>query len=157
MFERWGGEDALIARIVRVIEHFRPSIVIAPDGPGPALEHFEHQATGAAVFAAIEKLSASGDSPVDVLVVGTDPRQPHGYSDYEERVVMSPWDPSEDGVPPRVRQILALQAHQTQRDATVIGVEMRLALRYDYYLFYPVGVGDTDAVAYRRMLFGESL
>ena len=131
VIDRWGGRADLVGRVASIIEHFRPRIVISPSEPGPAYEHFEHQATGILVAAAVDRLARSGVSPVQVHFIAVDARQPGGYDDL---IAVSPWVPSLDGSIPRLRQLLALRAHRTQRDATVVGVETRLALPYDYFV-----------------------
>ena len=131
VIDRWGGRAALVGRVAGIIEHFRPRIVISPPEPGPAYEHFEHQATGIIVSEAVDRLASSGSTPVQAHIIAIDSRQPDGY---EDLIAVSPWVPSLDGSIPRLRQLLALQAHRTQRDATVIGVETRLTLPYDYFM-----------------------
>lgn len=148
VIERWGGEDHLVSRIEKIIRHFQPRVIIGPDGPGPALEHFEHQATGILVARAVDRVYASPDNPVEAHIVAIDPRQPSGYDDL---ISISPWTIAQDGTVPRLRQFLALRAHRTQRDATVIGLETRLSLPYDYVL---VRRGDRDTV---RRLFGSAV
>ncbi len=147
VIERWGGAQYLVARIEGIIRHFRPRLVISPDGPGPAVEHFEHQATGILVDRAVDRIFDLPGNPVQTHIVVVDPLQPSGY---ENLIPVSPWTPAQDGSVPRLRQLLALRAHRTQRDATVIGVETRMTLPSDYVL---VRRGDHDTV---RGLFGEA-
>lgn len=137
VLDRWGGEESVVGMLSDIIRVLQPRVVIAPDGPGPALEHFEHQAVGVAVRSALETLDTAGTSPVEAFIIGTDPRQPDGYADHPNRVLMDPWQPAADGRIPRIDQIHALWAHQTQRDATVVGVQARLTLLHDFYLVYP--------------------
>lgn len=136
VLDRWGGEESVVGTLSDIIRALQPKVVIAPDGPGPALEHFEHQAVGVAVRSALQNLDTAGISPVEAFIIGTDPRQPDGYADHPNRVLMDPWQPAADGRIPRIDQIHALWAHQTQRDATVVGVQARLTLPHDFYLVY---------------------
>ncbi len=147
VIEAWGGER-VVERIDELIRHFRPRFVISPDGPGPGREHFEHEATGIIVARALERIDGSAASPVQAHIVPIDPLQPDGYDDL---IRVSPWTPAADGSIPRLRQLLALRAHRTQRDATVIGVETRLALPYDYVLLRS---GEPQIV---RRLFGAAI
>lgn len=136
VLDRWGGRDRVIDAVVDIIRSLQPRIVVAPDGPGPALEHFEHQAVGLAVREALELLDEDAGSTVEALIIGTDPRQPDGYTGHPARVLMDPWVPAADGRIPRIDQMYALRAHQTQRDATVIGVQARLTLAHDFFLVF---------------------
>ncbi|TVQ28138.1 MAG: PIG-L family deacetylase [Spirochaetaceae bacterium] len=136
VLERWGGADQVHRTLLQIIEALQPEIIIAPDEPGPALEHFEHQAVGVAVRRALETLEAEGRSPVHTLIIGTDPRQADAYTGHPQKVIMDPWVPASDGRIPRVDQIHALLAHQTQRDATVVGIQARLMLQTDFFLVH---------------------
>ena len=131
VIEIWGGRDTLVAWIAYLIERLRPELLLSPDGPGPAYEHFEHEATGILVALARERVESRGSSPIAMHLVSVDPLQLEGYSGL---VRFSPWVAPPAEAPPRLRQLLALRAHRTQRDATVIGVETRMALWYEYYL-----------------------
>lgn len=146
VIERWGGAQHLVSRIEGIIAHFQPRVVISPDGPGPALEHFEHQATGILVARAVDRIFELPGDSLEAHIVAVDPLQPSGY---ENLIRVSPWTPEQDGTVPRLRQLFALRAHRTQRDATVIGVETRLTLPYDYVL---VRKGRRDIVS---RLFGD--
>jgi len=131
VFGRWGGRERVAERIAALIRAFRPEVVLSPDGPAQALEHFEHEATGLAVAEAVATVADEPESPVRVHLVAVDPLQAELY---ESPYRISAWQPSPDASIPRLRQLFALRAHRTQRDATVIGVETRLALENEFYL-----------------------
>ena len=150
VLERWGGADQVHQMLLQIIEALQPEIIVAPDEPGPALEHFEHQAVGVAVRRALDTLEAEGRSPAHTLIIGTDPRQADGYTGHPNKVVMDPWAPAYDGRIPRIDQIHALLVHQTQRDATVVGIQARLALPTDFFLVY------TDNEDLIRQVFGAA-
>jgi len=138
VIERWGGREAVVARLSRIVERLSPEIVISPDGPTAALEHFEHEATGVLVREALRSLAQTGTSPVRAHLVTVDPLQ----IDLEPpELVIIPWTPAADGTLPRMRQLFALRAHRTQRDSTVIGVETRLAIPGEYYRLAAVEPG----------------
>lgn len=124
VLERWGGYDALVGRLVELIRGFQPTVVLAPDAPRTTLEHFEHETTGFLVWEALARLSTAGAAP-PIHLVAIDPLQ---RAQYPERLV-NPVDNSEV----RQRQVSALAAHITQRDASTIGVETRLAIGREYY------------------------
>lgn len=149
ILDRWGGVDELASRLRSVVTALDPEIILAPDGPaGPdgPLEHFEHEATGLLVDRLLDTLGAgtpvgavaSDDARASIDRAGSvrlalrsvDPMQTDAY---RTLYALEPFRPADDGTVPRVRQMLALRAHRTQRDATVIGVETRMTLRYEYY------------------------
>ncbi len=138
LFDRWGGRNEVVERISNLIGTLRPEIILSPDGPAQTLEHFEHEATGLAVADAVAALGDAPRSPVRAHLIAVDPLQVDRYANPYR---VSVWDRSSDGSAPRLRQLFALRAHRTQRDATVIGVETRLALRHEYYLVRNVDPG----------------
>ena len=131
VIERWGGIGSLTATISRLLEGFQPEMLISPDGPSGAYEHFEHEATGIAVRTALQELQRAGRSPVRAHVTSVDPLQTAAYG----RVLqISPWETDpRTGSTYRAAQLRALLEHRTQRDASVVGVETRLAVPAEYY------------------------
>ncbi len=131
ILDRWGGMDELVDRLRSVVDALAPEIIIAPEGPaGPTgpVEHFEHEATGMLVDRLLDDLGT--DATVRLALRSVDPLQTDGSGGLH---ALEPYQPGPDGSVPRLRQLLALRAHRTQRDATVIGVETRMALRFEYY------------------------
>ncbi|MFW6290773.1 MAG: PIG-L family deacetylase [Spirochaetota bacterium] len=131
ILDRWGGLDELVDRLRSVVDALQPEIIIAPEGPaGPTgpIEHFEHEATGMLVDRLLDDMDA--DATIRLALRSVDPLQADGS---DGLCALEPYEPGADGTAPRLRQVLALRAHRTQRDATVIGVETRMALRFEYY------------------------
>ncbi|MFW5683438.1 MAG: PIG-L family deacetylase [Spirochaetota bacterium] len=126
----WGGRETLARRLARIVERLRPEIVLSPDGPSRAYEHFEHEAAGLLVADALRIVRERGQHGVLAHLVSVDPLQSNAYA---SAVRISPWEPAPDGSIPRIRQLLALRAHRTQCDATIVGVETRLALADDIF------------------------
>lgn len=123
VFDRWGGGAQLVDRLASVIRELRPSIILSPDGPRDAREHFEHEACGVLVWKAIEAVEPQLAPTVHLLAV--DPLQRRSYSNRLVYYVSSP--------AVRGRQLRALALHQTQRDSATIGIEVRLSLSAEYY------------------------
>ena len=140
----WGGEEALVARVRRLIETCRPALVVAPDSPSAAREHFEHQAAGRVVARAVEEVRRAGSVPLRGFLVPVDPFQRALY-------------PSSFGLPvgaDRGAQALALRQHQTQRAAAVIGLETLTSLPHEYYqaVFWSDGAGRSPPAAIEEWL-----
>jgi LmbE family N-acetylglucosaminyl deacetylase len=126
----WDPAGELVERLATTIRALQPEILLSPDGPAETYEHFEHEASGILVRRALERLRAEDADPVRLHLLAVDPLQ---TASYDELFAMSPWDRAADGTVPRLRQIYALRAHRTQRDASVVGVETRMALPLEYY------------------------
>jgi LmbE family N-acetylglucosaminyl deacetylase len=127
----WGGEEQLVERLIAVLEGFRPTIVVSPDGPSRAHEHFEHEAVGQLVYGALERLRRSGKSFVKAYLVSVDPYQAGRYEGLTALDAGSRESGSE--LDYKAIQTLALKEHVTQRDASVIGVSRLSHLSQEFY------------------------
>jgi LmbE family N-acetylglucosaminyl deacetylase len=131
VLEGWGGERALVAQLVELIRGYRPEVVVSPDGPSDAHEHFEHEAVGYLVRRALAELERAGDNPVKAHLVSIDPFQKQKYDTFVA-VEGNTRDP-QSGTSDRALQALALQQHVTQADASVIGLKRLPSLPSEYY------------------------
>lgn len=123
VLREWEAEGDLSAALARAIERLQPTVIVSPDTPSEALEHFEHEAAGLAVEAALQRLrEADGYLPRGHLLA-VDPRQAELYP---EKIAFSRGDFAR-------RQQEALLAHATQADAAIFGVEMIAEHPYEYY------------------------
>jgi LmbE family N-acetylglucosaminyl deacetylase len=127
----WGGQKALVERLVELIRGYRPELIVSPDAPSGAHEHFEHEAVGYLVQEALKELDRRGDNPVRAHLVSVDPFQKGCYGELVE-VSGGTRDPR-SGLSYRSIQALALQRHVTQADASVIGLKRLPSLPYEYY------------------------
>ena len=125
---RWGGTERLSGVLARLIRTLSPTVLVSPDGESEAYEHFEHEAVGEVTMAALRLLGE--ESPVRVHLTSVDPLQTGAYED--ERA-FDAWERSTAGTRYRDIQLAALREHRTQRDASVIGIEVRQGLRHEYY------------------------
>jgi LmbE family N-acetylglucosaminyl deacetylase len=130
VMESWGGRDIVAGTLADIIAASGAQIILSPDGPAATYEHFEHEATGELVAEALRILAERG-TPVGAHLVAVDPLQTAAYN---ELLAVDPWEiEPRTGSPYRAIQLQALLAHKTQRDASVVGVETRLAVRAEYY------------------------
>lgn len=125
---RWGGTARLSGLLARLIRTLSPTVLVSPDGESEAYEHFEHEAVGEVTMAALRLLG--NESPIRVHLTPVDPLQTGAYED--ERA-FDAWEMSTTGTRYRDIQLAALREHRTQRDASVIGIEVRQGLRYEHY------------------------
>jgi len=127
VIKSWGGEERVLSRLLELIRGYRPKVIISPDGPNRAREHFEHEAVGSLTKKALAVLKLAGDKFVMGHLVSVDPLQRGLYPAAFKLEVMG------RNIPFRFRQLEALKAYQTQRDASVIGVEVRANFKDEYY------------------------
>ncbi len=127
VIESWGGEERVLSGLLELIRGYRPKVIISPDGPSRAREHFEHEATGYLTKKALAGLKLGGDDFVMGHIISVDPLQRALYPAAFKLEVMG------RNIPFRFQQLQALKAHQTQRDASVIGVEVRANFKDEYY------------------------
>ena len=127
----WGGESVIVDRLASLIVGYRPEIIVSPDGPGEALEHFEHETVGLLVEAALEKLKDGGEYIPAGRLVSVDPLQKALYSGAVG--IYAAGIDTKCGLSYRAVQAAALAAHHTQRDSSVVGVENLSGFENEYY------------------------
>jgi LmbE family N-acetylglucosaminyl deacetylase len=127
----WGGKRALTERISSLILGYRPEIIVSPDGPSEALEHFEHETVGALVDLSLQKLKREEKYTPTGRIVCVDPRQKELYPDAVG--IRADSIDGYTGISYRAVQAEALGEHITQRDASVIGVESLSGFDREYY------------------------
>ena len=131
VFKDWGGETELIKKVTEIIEGYHPDIIVAPDLHTAAYEHFEHEAVGYIIRKAVSKINNIDNSFIKGYIVSVDPLQREAYPG-RIRIDAMGRDRKLD-IPYRLIQREALKQHITQRDASVIGVEILPNFRYEYY------------------------
>ncbi|NOY08669.1 MAG: VWA domain-containing protein [Spirochaetes bacterium] len=127
----WGGEKKLVKKITEIIRGFHPSVIVAPDLHTAAYEHFEHEAAGYIVREAVSRINSMDGKFIKGYIVSVDPLQREVYPG-KIRINAMKIDQDLD-VPYRIIQRAALKQHITQRDASVIGVEILPDFKYEYY------------------------
>ena len=131
VFKDWGGEDKLIKRVIEIIKGYHPDIIVAPDLHTGAYEHFEHEAVGYIIRKAVSKINNIDNSFIKGYIISVDPLQ---RKVYPERISIDTMEIDHKlDIPYRLIQREALEQHITQRDASVIGVEILPNFQYEYY------------------------
>lgn len=129
---KWGGEDHVVNQIKALVVGFQPDIVVSPEGPSTAREHFEHEATGQAVAKALAELEQEDRVRLRGRLVSIDALQKHRYDD-ELAGINAMLIDSVSQLAFRTIQAEALKQHITQRDASEIGVENLSNYDKEYY------------------------
>lgn len=130
MLKIWGGEEYLTDLLQKYIEGYRPDIIISPDIPSKAHEHFEHEVCGYIVKKTIEKIKNTNPGLIKAFLTSVDPLQKSFYPDAYGIDVLSPLD---NGEIPRYIQLSALYQHVTQADASIIGIRVLSGFRKEFY------------------------
>ena len=119
----WDGA-AVASQLADIINTLSPRVVVSPEGPSFAREHFEHETTGVLVRMAIQQLRLSGGHVPEAHLVSIDPRQKDAYTELiafpRQRVLE--------------RQRQALLSHASQADSSYFGIQMIDMFRNEYYL-----------------------
>jgi len=119
----WDG-DAVTARLAGIINTLGPKVLVSPEGPSYAREHFEHEATGVLTLMALQRLRLTGGHLPEAHLVSIDPRQKDAYTgliSFPRQQIME-------------RQRQALLSHATQADATYFGIQIIEKYSDEYYL-----------------------
>ena len=127
----WEGEEKVIEKLVELLKGFKPDVVISPDLHSEAFEHFEHEAVGHITRKALAVLQERGEDFIKGYLVSIDPLQKDKYENVTGVKVMSR-DPA-TSLTFRAIQVKALKEHITQRDASLIGVEVLPNFAEEYY------------------------
>jgi LmbE family N-acetylglucosaminyl deacetylase len=119
----WDG-DAVAIQLAGIINALSPKVVVSPEGPSFAREHFEHETTGVLALMALQNLRLNGGHLPEAHLVSVDPRQKDAYTgliSFPRQRVME-------------RQRQALLSHATQADATYFGIQILENYSEEYYL-----------------------
>lgn len=133
IIDLWGGEELLTQRIIEVIEKTTPETIAAPDAPGNAREHFEHEAVGYLAQHMMSGFSPDNYKAPKRFITCIDPRQNNLYP--EASVIDAAFSPSQgyELISLREVQIAALQMHKTQNDAVNMGTGFLPKYPAEYY------------------------
>jgi LmbE family N-acetylglucosaminyl deacetylase len=129
VLDNWGGRESLVDLLMDIINKTSPELVAAPDVPGPAREHFEHEAVGSIAAELMNRIKYGGlDGPVKFITC-IDPRQIHLYP--EASMVDANQKAGEMSL--RDIQLRALSMHKTQNDAVNVGTGFLPDFPAEYY------------------------
>lgn len=134
VLEIWGGREALADLLLEIIDKTSPETVAAPDVPGPAREHFEHEAVGSLAAEVMTRMRADvSDSPPVRFITCVDPRQNLLYPEASLVDAGLKVGLKEGDVSLRDVQLRALAMHKTQNDAVNVGTGFLPAFPAEYY------------------------
>ena len=129
LLTEWGGQDHLISKLVHLMEVFQPDIIVSPDGPCSAREHFEHEAVGLISELAVNVYKDKNPESLDAYLKLVDVQQIGEYSNLPLLKITAGEDEKY-----RDLKYAALMMHQTQADASFFGIKRLESYPVEYYL-----------------------
>ncbi len=129
IIEEWGGEKDLVNRVANLIALFSPDIIVSPDGPSGANEHFEHEAAGYLCDLAVHSYILSNPGRLHAYLKLIDVQQLDAYPGV--KIIRA--DSRGDNGEYLARKKSALLKYQTQADACYYGVKRLDKYPYEYY------------------------
>lgn len=129
LLTEWGGQEHLINKLVNIMETFQPYVIVSPDGPSDAREHFEHEAVGLISEMAVDIYKDRNPDSLDAYLKLVDVQQIDAYSD-SPLVQLS----AGEGEKYNELKYTALMMHQTQADASYFGIKRLENFPVEYYL-----------------------
>ena len=137
ILEIWGGKDKLEEKLIEIIDKTTPEIVAAPEAPGKAREHFEHEAVGYLAFETKKNIRSRSDYIPLGFITCVDPRQNEMYpeaSTIDAGIKIPRKDRLIGKTTLRDVQLKALARHITQNDAVNVGTGFLPEYDAEYYL-----------------------
>lgn len=125
----WGGEELLVQKLVSLMETFQPDVIVSPDGPCDAREHFEHEAVGYLSDAAVRIYIQKNPEQLKVYLKLVDVQQSDAYPGISFLRIDTDMDNSYFDV-----KRAALMMHQTQADASYFGLKRLEDFPFEHYL-----------------------
>jgi LmbE family N-acetylglucosaminyl deacetylase len=125
----WGGEELLIQKLVSLMETFRPDVIVSPDGPCDAREHFEHEAVGFLSDAAVRIYIQKNPEQLKVYLKLVDVQQSDAYPGMSFLRIDTDMDNSYFDV-----KRAALMMHQSQADSSYYGLKRLADFPFEHYL-----------------------
>ena len=129
LLTEWGGETFLVNKLVSLMEIFNPDVIVSPDGPSAAREHFEHEAVGYLSEKAVNLYIERNPDKLRSYLKLVDVQQLAAYGD----IPLLDIDASENGILKDIKR-RALMMHQTQADASYFGIKRLQKFPLEYYI-----------------------
>jgi LmbE family N-acetylglucosaminyl deacetylase len=131
ILSEWGGYDYLTNKLVGIFEKFQPEVIVSPDGPGKANEHFEHEAVGLISEKAVSAYNNKNPGLLKAYLKLVDVQQTAAYEGIPLLYIDDKGDNNY-----KEQKRLALMQHQTQADASYFGIRRLDDYPIEYYIIH---------------------
>jgi len=128
LVSEWGGQDFLVDKLVHLIEIFKPDIIVSPDGPSKANEHFEHETVGYISEIAVNIYRQRNPGKLKAYLKLVDVQQTEKYAGTLLLDIDARGEPKYTEIKRK-----ALMMHQTQADASYYGIKRLEDFPVEYY------------------------
>jgi len=129
LITEWGGQDQLITKLVTIMELYQPDVIVSPDGPSRAREHFEHEAVGLISELAVGVYTERNPDSLKAYLKLVDVEQLEAYSEFSLRSIGAGDEKKYQDL-----KYAALMMHQTQADASYFGIKRLEKFPVEYYM-----------------------
>ncbi len=129
IIDEWGGENQLIDRLINIITRLDPDIIVSPDGPSGAREHFEHESTGYICGQAVKKYIRENPGRLKAYLKLIDVQQTDAYDGFG---IMTAEASGDKEIFVKKKRDALLQ-YETQADASYYGVKRLENFPFEYY------------------------
>jgi len=141
LIKEWGGRDFLIKKLSGIFSVLSPDIIVSPDGPSKAREHFEHEAVGYISNLAVTDYQNKHPGRIKAYLKLVDVQQTQAYPD---KILMTIKVVNE-GSDIIAKKYKALSQYQTQADASYYGIKRLKKFPVEYYFFqYQINANIAD-------------
>ena len=131
LIQEWGGRKMLIADLTEIFSRLSPDIIVSPDGPSAAREHFEHEAVGYITDLAVSEYQTKSPGVLSAYLKLVDPQQRDAYPGRELLSVKAEGASFGNFLIKKA----ALSRYQTQADACYYGIKRLKQFPVEYYFF----------------------
>ncbi len=129
IIKEWGGNAFLVNKLNAIFTAFNPSVIVSPDGPSHAREHFEHEAVGYITARAVSLYRQKHPGKLQAYLKLVDVQQTQAYPHKHLRTIGFT-DGASDIVKKKGN---ALMQYETQADACYYGIKRLKKFPFEYY------------------------
>ena len=126
--EEWGGEAYLVNTLLALMNTFNPEIIVSPDGPSGAREHFEHETVGYISEKAVDRYIEDNPGQLKAYLKLVDVEQTDQYSNMA--LIKIDAQGNKNFID---KKRSALLMHQTQADSSFFGIKRLAEFPVEYY------------------------
>ncbi len=129
IIKEWGGNTVLVNKLNTIFTAFDPAVIVSPDGPSHAREHFEHEAVGYITARAVTLYRQKNPGKLQAYLKLVDVQQAEAYPEKHLRTIG--FSEGNSDIVRKKRN--ALLQYETQADASYYGIKRLKNFPFEYY------------------------